>query len=186
MFCGATFLYMALLMEETNFDRTTVPVAFCAPLTALTPSSSAQMTGPSTSSRGKVTGISHTVQVDFSTSECGHPSMRPCRTKSVVQKLFVSGKPRPQRILYRVMLDLRLVTWPNIFYAGFSYGSYLIWFNVFNATASVILSGSPYNFSTGHVGLSYIANLVGVVGGAFFTGYLCEFLTVSLLRRYRD
>lgn len=28
----------------------------------------------------------------------------------------------------------------------FSYGSYLIWFNVLNATASIVLGGEPYNF----------------------------------------
>lgn len=29
---------------------------------------------------------------------------------------------------------------------SFSYGSYLIWFNVLNGTASIILGSAPYNF----------------------------------------
>jgi MFS family permease len=32
---------------------------------------------------------------------------------------------------------------------SFSYGSYLIWFNVINATASIILGSAPYNFRQG-------------------------------------
>lgn len=30
--------------------------------------------------------------------------------------------------------------------ASFSYGSYLVYFNIMNGTASIILGGEPYNF----------------------------------------
>ncbi|KZM19951.1 transmembrane transport [Ascochyta rabiei] len=36
------------------------------------------------------------------------------------------------------------LTWPVVLYTGFSAGSYLIWFNILNATASLVLSDTPY------------------------------------------
>jgi hypothetical protein len=53
---------------------------------------------------------------------------------------------------------------PVIFFCDFYYGASLIWYNVLNATAALILSGS-YGFSTGLIGVSYIAALLSVVGG---------------------
>lgn len=32
--------------------------------------------------------------------------------------------------------------------ASFSYGSYLVYFNIMNGTASIILGGEPYNFGS--------------------------------------
>jgi hypothetical protein len=53
--------------------------------------------------------------------------------------------------------SLYLISWPVVFYAGFSYGSYLIRFNVLNAIVSLLLSSLPYNFSAAMVDLSYLA-----------------------------
>jgi peptidoglycan/LPS O-acetylase OafA/YrhL len=64
---------------------------------------------------------------------------------------------------HRALQSLKLLSWPVVFYAGFSYGTYLIFFNILNATSSIILGGSPYNFSPALVGLAYVACLIGVV-----------------------
>lgn len=103
--------------------------------------------------------------------------------RTYAQKLSLKDKPRPQRMPYRILLSFRLISWPVVFYAGFSYGSYLIWFNVLNATASVILGGEPYNFSSSMVGLSYLATLIGVIFGALYTGYVNDWMTLKLTRR---
>jgi hypothetical protein len=58
-----------------------------------------------------------------------------------------------------------------------------IWFNVLNATASVILSAPPYNFPASMVGLSYVATLIGVCVGSFVTGRLSDWLTIKIARR---
>ncbi|CCM06822.1 uncharacterized protein FIBRA_09125 [Fibroporia radiculosa] len=60
------------------------------------------------------------------------------------------------RMMYRPLLLLRF---PIIFW---HYGGSLIWYNVMNATASLILSGAPYNFKASSVGLSYIAPMIGI------------------------
>jgi MFS family permease len=75
------------------------------------------------------------------------------------------------------------LSWPVIFYAGFSYGSYLIWFNVLNATASIILGGPGYNFKPSMVGLSYVSCCIGVIVGALFSGRFSDWLTIKLARR---
>ena len=82
-----------------------------------------------------------------------------------------------------MLRPLVFLTFPVIFYAGFSYGSNLVWFNVLNATASLILSGSPYNFSSSMVGLAYLSPLIGVVVGFIYTGRLGDWLVIKMARR---
>ncbi|KAI7167696.1 MFS general substrate transporter [Hortaea werneckii] len=105
------------------------------------------------------------------------------KRKTYLQKLSLKDRPRPQRMPYRCILSLRPLSWPVIFYAGFSYGSYLIWFNVLNATASLILGGAPYNFSSSMVGLSYLSCLLGVIAAALYTGYFSDWMALKLARR---
>lgn len=53
--------------------------------------------------------------------------------------------------------------------AGFQYGTCLVWYNVLNATCSLILSGPPYNFRASFVGLSYLGPLIGMLIGYIST-----------------
>lgn len=88
--------------------------------------------------------------------------------KSFYQKLKVFDKQElryPNRLKGMIVRPLTFLRFPIISYAGFSYGSNLIWFNVLNGTTSLILSGKPYGFSSSIVGLSYISPLMGVILG---------------------
>ena len=71
----------------------------------------------------------------------------------------------PNHLKEMVLRPLIFLTFPVIFFSGFSYGSNLIWFNVLNGTASLILSESPYGFSSSIVGLCYLSPLIGVILG---------------------
>lgn len=62
-----------------------------------------------------------------------------------------------------ILRPLSFLTSPVIVYAGISYGSTIVWFNVLNGTASLILSKKPYEFSSSMVGLSYLSPLLGVL-----------------------
>lgn len=62
-------------------------------------------------------------------------------------------------------------------------GSTLIWFNVLNATSSLVLSSAPYNFSPSIVGLAYVAPLIGTVIGFLVTGRFSDYLVLRLARR---
>ncbi|OQE20371.1 hypothetical protein PENSTE_c013G00161 [Penicillium steckii] len=104
--------------------------------------------------------------------------------KSYVKKLSLLGPKQHQNtMLRRLWQSLYYLSWPVIFYAGFSYGSYLVLFNILNGTASIILSSPPYNFGSSMVGLSYLACCLGVTLGSLFTGRFSDWLTVKLARR---
>jgi MFS family permease len=165
IFCGASFHFLFFFMEETNYDRKTIGVVEISPLS----SASSGRTDPE---KGTKAPASPPISLSPTYEK-----------KTYVQKLALKDVPRPQRMLYRIQQSLTLLTWPVVFYAGFSYGSYLIWFNVLNATASLLLSASPYNFSSSMVGLSYVSCLIGVTCAALFTGLFSDWFTIRLARR---
>lgn len=171
IFCGAAFVFLFFFMEETNYDRKTVGIVVKGPQASVEPMEGLQ-------SGNKTLEVSESP--DSGSVEAGATGHS---KKSYLQKLSLIDKPRKQRMPYRVVLSLRLLSWPVIFYAGFSYGSYLIWFNVLNGTASIILGGAPYNFSSGIVGLSYLAALVGVAAGSLFTGVVSDWFALKLAKR---
>lgn len=176
IFLGAAWVFLFFFMEETNYDRRSVGV-----VVKKSGDTSPKSEVPEKDAGKDVGGGASAVPNELETGE----AVKTHQTKSFVQKLSLKDRPRPQRMLYRAGLSLRLITWPVVFYAGFSYGSYLIWFNVLNATASIILGGAPYNFSSGLVGLSYLACLLGVIAGALYTGYVSDWMTLKLARRNR-
>ena len=172
IFCGGAFVFLFFFMEETNYDRETVGTVekSTAPGVGSPPQTE------DLEKKSKAVGRPETGSLETG-------AVRSHSTKSFWQKLSVKDKPRPQRMPYRFILSFRLLTWPVVFYAGFSYGSYLIWFNVLNATASIILGGAPYHFSSGIVGLSYLAPFFGVIAGSLFTGYVSDWMTLKITRR---
>ena len=157
IFLAITFVFIFLFMEETNYDRPTIG------LTAIR-----DLPDRKTSDMEK-------------RLENSHSDTAP--TKTFMQKLSLRDKPRPQLMHVRILQQLRFVAWPNVFYAGFAYGSTLIWFNVLNATASIVFSAPPYNFSAGIVGVTYVACLIGVFIGSLFCGRLSDWLALKLARR---
>lgn len=90
------------------------------------------------------------------------------RRKTFYQKLKLFDKQElryPNGLKDMILRPLIFLSFPVIFYAGFSYGSSLIWFNVLNGTASLILSGQPYGFSSSIVGLAYLSPFIGMILG---------------------
>lgn len=120
------------------------------------------------------------------TMESGAATALPLPRKTYLQKLYLfrpMDLRKPNHLKGLVMRPLIFLTWPVVFYAGFSYGSNLVWFNVLNATTSLILGGAPYNFKASMVGLSYVSPLIGVAIGAFYTGIIGDWFTLRLARR---
>ncbi|KAG0647197.1 putative MFS-type transporter [Hyphodiscus hymeniophilus] len=172
IFLAFAFVFLFFFMEETNYDRKTVGV----------------IEAVETSPAGSVSALDEE-KSSGAKSLAGSPqspdtiATHVYSKKTFLQKMALWDPPRPNRLLHRVKRQLLFLGWPVVFYAGFSYGSYLIWFNVMNATASVILGGPPYNFRSSMVGLSYVACLVGTALAAAFTGRFSDWLTIKLARR---
>lgn len=131
-------------MEETNYIRDSVGVVYDA----------------GTPKDEEAKAVSEEVVSNAST-----PKYAPEKTFSQKLKMFEGARGKPFLMHWRAWQSLKFLTWPNIFYAGFSYGTYLIWFNILNATASILLGGAPYNFKPSIVGLSYIAAVIGTILG---------------------
>ncbi len=99
-------------------------------------------------------------------------------------KLFQRADLRkPNHLGGMIARPLIFLTFPVIFYAGFSYGSNLVWFNVLNGTASLVLGGEPYNFAASMVGVSYVSPLIGVAIGSFYTGYIGDRIVLKMARK---
>ena len=144
IFLAFVFFFLFFFMEETNYNRKTTGVVAD---TDTPPSEPAIDTDSEKNPKAVLSSP---------TAEYGAP-------KTFVQKLSLWTPNPGQPMIQRAMRSLSYLSWPVIFYAGFSYGSYLIWFNVLNATASIILGGAPYNFSPAIVGLSYLSPCIGVI-----------------------
>jgi len=90
-------------------------------------------------------------------------TMRPSQ-KTFLQKMgFWCGPRKPNRLWRLFKQPLYFLSWPTIVWAGFSYGQNLVWFNVLNATASLILSSPPYNFSAAMVGVAFVSAFLGTI-----------------------
>ncbi|KAJ5555424.1 hypothetical protein N7535_007859 [Penicillium sp. DV-2018c] len=166
IFAGCAIIFLFFFCEETNYVRKHVgePSAEVS-----------QVSSHSEPAEKSVTAIDCEAATAPSTGY---------KKKSYVQKLALWGPRQEHNTMFRRFWQcLYYLSWPVIFYAGFSYGSYLVFFNIMNGTASIILGGPPYNFGSSMVGLSYLAAILGVILASLFTGRFSDWLTVKLARR---
>ncbi|KAI8959558.1 MFS general substrate transporter [Daldinia sp. FL1419] len=175
IFCGATWLFLCFFMEETNYDRSTIGTVGIVGIVA---ESNGRVHEPGEKGEEALADPSGTIE------RIPSPEGGPiAETKTFWQKLALVDKPRPFMMHYRAWQSLKLLSWPVVFYSGFSYGTYLVYFNILNATSSIILGGAPYNFRPSLVGLSYVSCMVGVVAAAAFTGVFSDRFVIRLARR---
>ncbi|KAJ0118245.1 hypothetical protein J7T55_009028 [Diaporthe amygdali] len=176
VFCAVISVFLFFFLEETNYDRKTVGVIEGIQASSAVDSEAASPSNESKSlpEKGPGAGTPESPAAELST---------PYKRKTYRQKLALWDKPRPFMMVWRAVQILKLLSWPVIFYAGFSYGTYLVWFNILNATASIILGGEPYNFSPAIVGLCYLACIIGVTVASLFSGVFSDWFVIRLARR---
>lgn len=156
IFSGACFVFLFFFLEETNYDRQSVEVIYAE--------EAQEGLGEKTTSLSGAAASNETGEAALP-QESGNSAILQGNEKTFWQKLALFDKSRPFQMHRRAWQILRLIAWPVVFYSGFSYGTYLIWFNILNATSFVVLGGAPYNFKPSIVGLSYLAYVVGVIIG---------------------
>ena len=125
-------------MEETNYTRTSIL------------NDEAKLAATATQFNSDEDNKSyHEKPTELEESSIGQVPSRPQgQTKSFTAKLRIFGKTKPlQHFLFGVVRPIRLLRFPIIAWCGFMYGASLIWFNILNATSSLILSGAPYHFA---------------------------------------
>ncbi|PVH72653.1 MFS general substrate transporter [Cadophora sp. DSE1049] len=177
IFLGVGFVFCFLFMEETNYDR--------APLESIsTPSDTPGTNTPQEKqlSKSEDPERSSAVPISNLNVDPSPPSLE-YRPKTYLQKLTLIDKKRDFKFFHLMYRPFLFFSLPAVVYAGFSYGSNLIWFNVLNGTASLILSGAPYNFAPSMVGLSYLSPLLGVFLASWYSGVLGDKVVLRLARR---
>ncbi|GME65102.1 mfs general substrate transporter [Neofusicoccum parvum] len=191
IFCFIGFVFLFFLMEETNYVRHTpgTPVSSSPgtstptetekshPNEAAEPSKEAQPTSNTTATTHSASSVLE------SGSAATHDPTKPRKTYWDKLKLIQPADlHKPNQLAGMVYRPLAFLSFPVIFYAGFSYGANLVWFNVLNATASLILGGT-YGFSASMVGLSYVSPLMGVAVASWYTGVLGDRFVLRRARR---
>jgi hypothetical protein len=177
IFLAIGFVFCFFFMEETNYDR--------APLEMVT--TPTDTPGTATPKEGTISSSDDpekTAAAVKSDSNSDNGAVIVHYTpKTYIQKLALLDKKREFNLFRTMLRPLLFLSLPSVVYAGFSYGSNLVWFNVLNGTASLILSAAPYNFSSSMVGLSYVSPLVGVACGSFYSGVIGDRIVLWLARR---
>ena len=177
IFTGVTFVFCFLFMEETNYHRRSTDGTGLSGTAAQGSSSSL----PSNQSPGLAIAAA-----DEKTSRTSDQAHTTKKTKTFWHKLRLfdtAAFQRPNHLKGMFLRPLIFLSFPVIFYAGFSWGSAVVWHAVFNATASLVLSNPPYNFRASMVGLSFVSGLIGVAIGSLYTGKVGDWFVIYKARR---
>lgn len=164
-------------MEETNFSRKTIAaddvleesdseVLSSEDLGNKHRSDSIEKTTPTVVPEGLEAGVVNTYT-----------------TKTYMDKLKLFDFSRGTENLWEnIKRPVTMFRFPGVCWAGFFYGTNLVWFNVLNGTASLIFT-SVYNFSPAMVGLTYLAPIIGSILATAFTGVYGDRFKLTMARR---
>jgi MFS family permease len=100
--------------------------------------------------------------------------------------LFKSLPGRPSNVdmlcmAYRPVV--MIFRFPTVAWSGFLYGINLAWYNVLNGTASPVLSGAPYSWSSALIGCVYTGPIIGAAVASLWSGNAADWIALRLARR---
>ena len=177
IFLAIGIVFCFFFMEETNYDRAPLEIS-------LTPIETPGEVTPKESELSSSEDPEKTAVIPNSDlNQVSLAGATHYKKKTYIQKLALLDRKRDFRLFRMMIRPLLFLSLPSVVYAGFSYGSNLVWFNVLNGTASLILSAAPYNFASSMVGLSYVSPLVGVAAGSFYSGVIGDRIVLWIARR---
>lgn len=179
IWCAISFAFCFFFMEETNYSRKRISL-------------DDELAEVSFSNSDNDSGIKHqkvstsneksapTVHVD---TEIGETISIHYTTKTYIQKLKIFDSTRPLNQLWiNFKRPILMFRFPVLLWSGFAYGASLVWFNVLNATSSLIFT-EYYKFTPTQVGLTYISPVIGSVIFCFYAGWASDWIKVKLARR---
>lgn len=83
---------------------------------------------------------------------------------------------------FTILIRPFLIPFPALIWGGCAYGTQMMWLALIGVTQSQIFEGY-YGFTTGEVGLTNLAPLIGSVIGMFYGGYFVDWLCIKLAER---
>ncbi|CEI61854.1 unnamed protein product [Fusarium venenatum] len=154
IFLSVVFVFLFLFMEETNYIRVARDINRPQIETTRASDENTSKTGEKEAEGGN----QEVKEADETAQEYAKP-------KTFVQKMSLWHPFPGQSMARHAGRSIEYLSWPVIFFAGFSYGSYLIWFN------------------PSMVGLSYLSCCIGTIIAFAVAGRMSDWLTVKLARR---
>ena len=179
IFNGIGFVFLFFFMEETNYSRSVIVGHEADDI----PDSTSGQSTPAGVEKKAEADIDVDVEPANSPSSLTSHAYKPKSFLDKMKLFRIADVKKPNRLAGMTLRPLIFLTFPVIFYAGFSYGSNLVWFNVLNGTASLVLANPPYNFAASMVGLSYVSPLLGVAVASFYTGPIGDRIVLWMARR---
>lgn len=120
--------------------------------------------------------VSNVKVVDSGTYVSSHAPLKTFR-----EKLSLFGGRKKKFLLHHYAIaPFFMARFPVILWAGFLYGSSLVWFNVLNATEALILGSAPYKFSASMCGVAYLSPLIFSFILFYISGYCSDWLKVRI------
>ncbi|GMF00444.1 unnamed protein product [[Candida] boidinii] len=159
IFCAVCFVYLALFMEETNYERK-LRVKTDEDGHVLSAITSQGEKLPMTIQSVKSITVNDNlaneavlIEADSSDYEVEYPPV-----KTFVQRLSLTSGIKKKNHLWEYMKGpFYMARYPVVLWGGFLYGASLFWYTVLNATEATILGAEPYNFSSSMCGLAYLS-----------------------------
>ncbi|ODV74623.1 MFS general substrate transporter [Cyberlindnera jadinii NRRL Y-1542] len=189
---AVAFIFLFLFMEETNYNRKVNPVKVLEAITSIDMVAESDMNVSSDNEKINPVLSNKTVEErlgnineNFDTSdEVEYPKTS---SRTWVEKMsFTHGLKSKFLLPHYLLGPFKMLFFPSVLWAGFVYGSSLVWFNLLNATAGMILTAPPYNFSPSMVGLSYISPTIFSCVFFFLSGALSDWMKVFFAKRRPD
>lgn len=168
IFGAVCFIFLFFFMEETNFSRKTISEDDVLHETS-------SETNPDEKTTVDVSVVAYEDESAESTSS--EP------VKTFTQKLKLLDVPRPiEQLKINFARPFTMLRFPSVIWAGFAYGSSLVWFNVLNATSSLIFT-EFYNFTPSQVGLTYISPVIGSIVFSVYSAWASDWFKVKMAAR---
>ncbi|ONH70187.1 Protein HOL1 [Cyberlindnera fabianii] len=192
---AVAFVFLFFFMEETNYTRVIHPQKLLEELEGVDPISPIKSKSPNDDEKKLGTVLSNQtieerladVNEAFESASSGNVSYTEKSTKTWIQKMSLTSGAQKRFLLPHFLLGpFKMAMFPSVLWAGFLYGSSLVWFNLLNATEATILGGAPYNFSPSMCGLAYISPTIFSVVFYFFAGYLSDWLKIRIAKSRPD
>ncbi|KAG4283268.1 hypothetical protein FPRO06_09941 [Fusarium proliferatum] len=173
IFNAAAFVICLFFMEETKYNRKATPLHLNDTVDINKPNE------PSSDGKKEIESQTKS-NVDVANGSVLSSSKTFLDKIKIFRSEHVRGRVPVKGILIR---PFKYFSLPIVVFCGFMYGAVVCYFNVLNGTASIILSAPPYSFRPSYVGLCYVATIIGVFVGSFFSGPIGDRLVLYLTRR---
>lgn len=181
------FVFLFFFFEETNYHRELVPK-----IIGTDDSDSIELSGAERIhiDQEKTLEAMKSLDINQVISQQTNQNYSPIeihyspKLKTWKEKLsLTSGFHEKNLLLHFFLGPFKTFRLPPVLWAGFCYGTSLVWFNVLNATSATILSAEPYNFNAAMRGVAYISPFLFSFVFYYISGYLSDKLKIRLARK---